>query len=134
MYDIFMNLVLLLVYGIIFVLLAYRRLESKGMDYTFTKIQNGYAFEFLLGVYAGKVRVVKRPGCVLPWFIRHVDGWEIIFPMSYDDRQVEDFILQNNPPASKNTSHSKDLDIYREVVIKRNDRLHCVAGKLCILS
>lgn len=132
-YDIVMNLILLVVYTTLGFILVYKRLRSKDMDYVLVKNMNGYIFDFVLGIYAGKIRLTRQPGCVVPRFVKHVDGWEIVFPTFYSDHQINRFIMENDPPCCKKASHAKDLEVYREVVINRNENLECVAGEICRL-
>lgn len=131
--DIGLNLVLLVVVAILVLMLFYKYLVSRDMDYTLVKIRNGFVFNFKVGIFAGKLRLVRARGCAVPYFIKHVDGWEIIFPMFYTDKQINSFIMQNDPPVPKTASHSRDLEVYREVVIKRNENLVCKAGEICKL-
>jgi len=133
MKDIAANLLVWVLYVLIVLMLLRRHWEAKGISYSLTKVPEGRVFSFTLGMYAGKVRIVRRPSCVVPWFARHVDGWEIVFPMAYSDEEVDAFLLRNDPPYSGKTPHSKDLEIYREVMIHGNDALSCVDGKLCKL-
>lgn len=133
MHDIIANFLVWVIYVLIAILLVQRRWEAKGMEYSVTKVPEGRVFSFALGIYAGKVRIVHRPSCVVPWFVRHVDGWEIVFPMAYSDEEVDAFLLCNDPPHSRNTPHSKDLEVYRQVMIYGNEELSCVAGRICKL-
>lgn len=131
--EIAMNLIFLAVYTALGLMLFYRYLVSKEMDYTLVKIRNGYVFSFKVGIFAGKLKLVRERGTAHPRFVKHVDGWEIVFPLFYTDKQINSFIMQNNPPGSKTASHAKDLEVYREVVIKRNENLVCKAGQICKL-
>lgn len=133
MQDIIANLLVWMIYVLIGLMLLQRRWEAKGMEFSVTNIPGGRVFSFALGIYAGKVQIVRKPSCVVPWFVRHVDGWEIVFPMAYSDDEVDAFLLCNDPPYSRNTPHSKDLEVYREVMIHGNDCLSCVDGTLCKL-
>jgi len=133
LYDITMNLIFLVVYATLGLMLFYKYLVSRDMDYTLVKIRNGYVFNFKVGIFAGKVKLIRKGGCAVPHFVKHLDGWEIVFPLFYTEDQINSFIMQNNPPGSKTASHAKDLEVYREVVIKRNENLHCMAGQICNL-
>lgn len=134
MYDLMVNIALVMIYALLFLLVVTRWMEAKNMDYSVTQIPSGRVFSFKLGVYAGTLRIVRRPGCVRPWFIKHVDGWEIVFPMAYSDDDVHLFLLKTDLPYDNKGSHSQDLAVYREVVIRGNDALACVGGKICSLQ
>lgn len=134
LYEITMNLIFLAVYTALGLVLLYRYLVSKDMDYTLVKITSGYVFSFKVGIFAGKLKLIRQRGCAVPYFVKHVDGWEIIFPVFYTDKQINSFIMQNDPPVSKTASHAKDLEVYREVVINRNENLVCKAGQICKLQ
>lgn len=134
MYDLFSNAILLGIIVTIGLLILQRRMDAKTMDYSVTAVPNGWVFSYSLGVYAGKVRVTRRFGCVAPWFVRHIDGWEVIAPMHYSDDEINNFLLTHNPPLNGNYSHAKDVEIYREVMIRNNPSLVCVAGQICSLS
>lgn len=131
--DIGMNFILIAVLTILVLVIFYKYLVSREMDYTLVKIRNGYVFNFKVGIFAGNLKLVRQRGCVVPYFIKHVDGWEIVFPIFYTDKQINSFIMKNDPPVPKTASHAKDLEVYREVVIKRNENLVCKAGEICKL-
>lgn len=133
MRDIVVDLLLAVTYGALVLLVARKIMESKGITYSVKKITNGRIFEFRLGLYAGKLRLIKAPWCVKPIFARHVYGWEIVFPTGYTDKEMDEFLLKNDLPDDGNPSHSVDLKVYREVMIHRNCGLSCVAGKICNL-
>lgn len=132
--EIAMNLIFLAVYAALGLMLIYRYLVSKDLDYTLVKIRSGYVFSFKVGIFAGKLKLIRQRGCAVPHFVKHVDGWEIVFPLFYTDKQINSFIMHNDPPVSKTASHAKDLEVYREVVIKRNENLVCKAGEICKLQ
>lgn len=133
LYEIAMNLICLVVYAALGLVLLYRYLASKDLDYTLVKITSGYVFNFKVGIFAGKLTLIRQRGCAVPHFVKHLDGWEIVFPVFYTDKQINSFIMRNDPPGSKTASHAKDLEVYREVVIKRNENLVCKAGTICKL-
>jgi len=134
LYEIAMNLILLAVYAALGLTLVYRYLISKDLDYVLVKVRSGYVFSFKVGIYAGKIKLIRQRGCAVPYFVKHLDGWEIIFPIFYTDKQINSFIMQNDPPVPKTASHAKDLEVYREVVINRNENLVCKAGQICKLQ
>jgi len=102
--------------------------ERKPMKFSVDETPTGKVFSFSIGVYSGKIRLVRSADYQAPAFIRRFDGWEIRFPLCYSDEQMDFFVLTHNPDFSKNRSHSKDLDIYREVIIRQNSALACVGG------
>lgn len=130
-HNVVLNGLLFAVWLMVALLVFQRWLESKGMTYGFEDLENGRLFSFQLGIYRGKIRLVRCPECRMPQFRRRFDGWEITFPMPYTDEQMDCYLLHHSPPPSNNTSHSKDLDVYREVIIKQNEGLSCIDGKLC---
>jgi len=129
--DIAMNLIFLVVYATLGFVLFYRFLVSREMNYELVKVCSGYVFSFRLGIFAGKLRLKRQKNCPAPYFVKRLEGWDIIFPSFYTDGQINEFIMRNDPPGSRKASHSRDLDVYREVVIKRNEKLYCSAGKIC---
>ena len=132
--DIGMNFILLAVLALLVMVICYKYLVSREMDYTLVKISNGYVFNFKVGIFAGNLKLVRERGCVVPYFIKHIDGWEVVFPLFYTDKQINSFIMQNDPPVPKTASHARDLEVYREVVIRRNENLVCKAGQICKLQ
>ncbi|MNM18520.1 hypothetical protein D3C81_288130 [compost metagenome] len=130
MINIVSNGLFVAVYGIIVLLLLQRWMESLGIRYSFSEIPDGRKFQYSLGLYGGKIRLIRSVDCTVPSFIRRFDGWEIVFPQCYTDEQMDCYVMTHNPPPSKNTSHSKDLEVYREVVIRQNDKVLCVAGQI----
>lgn len=134
MYDLITNILVLVIYGAIGLLIKMRLMESKGITYSLAYVKGVCTFKFSLGVYAGEVRIVRKPSCVLPWFVRRVYGWDVIVPTTYSEEEVNSFLLDNNPPSSNNAPHSKDLEVYREVVIRGNNELSCVAGTICTIQ
>lgn len=131
MRDVIVDLLIAVIYGVIVVLLIRRIMEARGINYSVARVSNGRIFEFRLGLYAGKLRLIKAPSCVRPFFSRHVYGWDIVFPPKYTEKEMDEFLLKNDLPDDGNPSHTVDLKVYREVVIRRNCDLSCVAGKIC---
>lgn len=129
-YNIVSNALLVAVYGCIALLMFQRATEIRGIRYSFSEIPDGRLFQYALGLYGGKIRLIRSVDCTIPTFIRRFDGWEIVFPQCYTDEQMDCYVMTHSPAPSKNTSHSKDLEVYREVVIRQNDEVSCVAGKI----
>lgn len=129
-YDPIANAVLVLLYVFIGIRLVQRFMEAKGMKYSVTEVPYGRVFCFSLGLYAGRIHVHRTLECHHPTFIRHVDGWEVQFPMRYTEDEMDCYLMYHNPPYAGNTSHSRDMDVYREVVIRKNDELSCVGGDI----
>ncbi|MNN87667.1 hypothetical protein D3C81_2052540 [compost metagenome] len=87
-------------------------------------------FTYKLGIYAGCVRITRDWSLEYPNILRKADGWEIVFPGWYTDQQVYKFIMRANPTDGKNKSHSKDLEVFRQVVLMNNYALTCIRGVL----
>lgn len=134
MYDLLVNALLVFIGLTLGRLILQRCMEARKIDCSVKELPNGREFRYRLGIYAGTVRITRKPSCVSPWFVRHVDGWEVVFPMAYSDQEVNEFLLKNDPPLAGNSSHACDVPVYREVVIHRNTALSCVAGQICTIS
>jgi hypothetical protein len=129
-YDIAMNMALVIIYGVLTILIIQRVMESRGFSYLVERTSNGMVFTYTLGIYAGCVRITRDWSLEYPNILRKADGWEIVFPGWYTDQQVYRFIMRANPTEGKNKSHSKDLEVFRQVVLKNNYALTCIRGVL----
>lgn len=129
-YDIAMNLALMIVYSVLIILVIQRIMESRGFAYRVEKIPGGLVFRYSLGIYAGCVRVSRDWDVEYPSIQRKADGWEIVFPGWYSDKQMYGFLMRNDPISGKNQSHAKDLEVFKQVVLKNNDALTCIRGVL----
>lgn len=129
-YDIAMNFALLIIYAVLGILIVQRVMESRAFSYHVERTPTGMVFSYKLGIYAGCVRITRDWEIEYPSILRKADGWEIVFPGWYSDQQVYSFIMRTNPCPSKNKSHAKDLEIFRQVVLKNNYALTCIRGVL----
>lgn len=129
-YDIATNFALLIIYGVIGLLIIQRVMESRGFSYLVERTPTGMIFTYKLGIYAGCVRITRDNDLEYPNLVRKADGWEIVFPGWYTDKQVYRFIMKAEPRQGKNQSHAKDLEIFRQVVLMNNYSLTCIRGVL----
>lgn len=129
-YDIAMNFALLIIYAVLGILIIQRVMESRAFSYLVERTPTGMVFSYKLGIYAGCIRITRDWDQEYPNILRKADGWEIVFPGWYTDQQVYRFIMRTDPCHSKNKSHAKDFEIFRQVVLKNNDALTCIRGVL----
>lgn len=129
-YDIAMNFALLIIYAVLIILIIQRVMESRAFSYLVERTSTGMVFSYKLGIYAGCVRITRDWNQERPAMLRKADGWEIVFPGWYTDQQVNSFIMSTDARSDKNKSHAKDLEIYRQVVLKNNYALTCIRGVL----
>lgn len=129
-YDIGVNFALLIIYAVLIILVIQRVMESRAFSYHVERTVNGMVFTYKLGIYAGCVRITRDWSLEYPNILRKADGWEIVFPGWYTDQQVYKFIMRANPTDGKNKSHSKDLEVFRQVVLMNNYALTCIRGVL----
>lgn len=129
-YDVAMNFTLLIIYAVLLILIVQRVMESRGFSYLVERTPTGMVFTYKLGIYAGCVRITRDWNLEYPNVLRKADGWEIVFPGWYSDKQVYGFIMITDPEPGKNRSHAKDLEIFRQVVLMNNYTLTCIRGVL----
>lgn len=129
-YDLAITCALMIIYGVLIVLVIQRIMESRGFSYRVERVSGGLVFKYSLGIYAGCVRVTRDWNVEYPSVMRKADGWEIIFPGWYSDKQMYGFLMTRNPVTGKNQSHAKDLEVFKQVVLKNNDALTCIRGVL----
>lgn len=129
-YDIGVNIALLIIYSVLIILIIQRVMESRGFTYLVERTSDGMVFKYKLGIYAGCVRITRDWKLEHPNLLRKADGWEIVFPGWYTDKQIYGYIMRTDPCPSKNKSHEKDLEIFRQVVLKNNHSLTCIRGVL----
>lgn len=130
-YDITLNFILLLLYGVIGILVVQRLMERRRFTYRVTRTSTGLKFEYSLGIYAGIVLVTREVSAQNPTIARKALGWEITLPIWYTDQDLSVYVMQTHPrlPSGHN-SHANDLEVFRQVVLQNNDSLECIAGQL----
>lgn len=130
-YDMVINFILLLLYGVICLLVVQRIMEQRQFTYCVTRTPTGLRFEYALGIYAGVVLVTREVSAQNPTIARKALGWEITLPIWYTDRDLSVYVMTTYPRLTNgNNSHANDLEVFRQVVIKNNDSLECIAGQL----
>lgn len=129
-YEVTMNSVLIVIYVVIGLLLIQRIMEKRGFTYHVQKTPDGLVFKYTLGIYAGCVRITRDTEYDEPVIRKRSDGWQITFPAWYTDHQIYRYIERNNPVQRKSSSHANDIEIFRQAVLKNNDKLMSIGGRL----
>ena len=107
-----------------------RYLELKGFKYSVVKTPTGLAFEYKLGVYGGRIDLIRDDTASEPQLSQGVRGWECRFPMSLTLKEMCGFISSAAVSLSRKGSHSKDLLIFNEVINLKNDALISMNGNI----
>jgi hypothetical protein len=105
-------------------------MEKREFTYHVMKTPDGLVFKYSLGIYAGCIRITRDKDAEEPIIFKKSDGWQVIFPAWYTDGQIHRYILNNDPNVAKTASHANDFEIFRQVVLKNNDNLMSIGGKL----
>lgn len=130
-YEVAVNWILLGVWLTVALLLLQRMMEKREFTYRIQKTPEGLVFKYSLGIYAGCVRITRDEKFDEPVVRKRSDGWQFTFPIWYTEEQIQRWILYNDPTAKKGrTSHRNDLEIFRQVVLKNNDNLFSIRGKV----
>lgn len=130
LYNLVVNFAVVIIWVSVALLIIQRFMETREFKYLVEKTQTGIVFTYRLGIYAGKVSLSRRPGVDYPRVNRKADGWEVLFPPVYSDREITNYMKTLNPSEDKNKSHNQDLEIFRQVVLKNNHALECIRGKV----
>lgn len=134
-YDMVINFILLLLYGMICLLVVQRVMEHRQFTYRVNRTPTGLRFEYSLGIYAGVVLVTREVSAQNPTIARKALGWEITLPIWYTDQDLSLYVMTTYPRLPNgNNSHANDLEVFRQVVLKKNDSLVCIAGQLFCTS
>lgn len=133
-YDMAVNIALALIYGAIILLVIQRVMEHRQFTYRSFRTPTGMEFHYRLGIYAGIVTVTRQVSATKPTIVRKATGWEIVLPIWYTDKDLSIYVMTTHPRiVNGNRSHVNDLEVFRQVVLKNNDSLECIAGQLfCI--
>lgn len=127
-----LNLLLTVVWALAGLLLVCRLRESRGFWFSLEQVPEGLIFKYQLGVYAGRVSLIRDPETKDPHLAGHVFGWECKFPVEFTNRDMLQYIAFQLPVAQKHKSHSKDLLIFNEVVNNHNDALVSINGQIFV--
>lgn len=130
MYDLFINAALVVVWGFVALLVVVKVKECRTFLYTLKLTAHGMRFKYSLGVYGGIVEVLRDPDVIEPIFQKRVNGWILRFPESFSQQDIYVHLLLNLGKIEQEGSHSKDLPIFKEVVIGGNDSLMCIGGHI----
>lgn len=128
--DMMLSLMVLLVWGYVVFLICVRLMERKTFWYTLAQTDDGFSFKYTLGVYAGRVIMIRDPLMVYPKLTVGVNGWECRFPEHYSYLDMCDHLQEFCKSIDPRTSHSKDVPIFNQVVNLKNDALISISGKI----
>lgn len=128
--DIMLNLFLAGVMIIASALVIARFLELRGLGYKLQRTPTGMYFEYRLGIYAGRIDLIRDDTVSSPQLTQGVRGWECRFPVYFTVKEMCDFIRLASFKDAKKGSHSKDLLIFNEIVNLKNDALVCMNGNV----
>lgn len=128
--DVLLNLVMGVVMIIAAACVIARFLELKGLGYTLQRTSTGMYFEYRLGIYAGRIDLIRDDTVTAPQLTQGVRGWECRFPVYFTVKEMCDFIRLSSSKDGKKGSHSKDLLIFNEIVNLKNDALVCMNGNV----
>lgn len=123
MIDFVLNLLVVLVWSLAVLLLIARRMESAGLRYSITKIDEGLEFWYRLGIYSGTVKLVRESHLAKPEINIRTLGWDCKFPGTFSNDQMCCHIKAFIPTTNAGGSHSMDLLVFNEIINRRNDAL-----------
>ena len=130
LYNLVVNFAVVIIWVAVALLVVQRIMETREFKYLVEKTETGIIFTYRLGIYAGRVTLSRKWGVDYPRVSRKADGWEILFPPVYTDREITNYMKTLHPDDNKNKSHIKDLEIFRQVVIRNNHGLECIRGQV----
>lgn len=130
MTDVALTIVAWFVWVYVAFLVIVRLLERRSFKYSMAKTDTGFAFKYTLGVYAGRVTMIRDPLVTTPRFIVGVNGWECRFPDDFNLRDMCDYLQDYAQYIKPGTSHCKDVPIFNQVINLKNDALISISGKL----
>lgn len=107
-----------------------RFMEARAFEYSMNYTSNGLVFEYRLGVYSGRVEMVRDPNSVVPTIKQVIGGWLFKFPTDYSAKEMCLFTKRHIKKGLEAASHSKDLLIFDQVVNKHNSSLVSINGGL----
>ena len=107
-----------------------RYLEHKGLEYSVVRTPTGMYFKYKLGVYAGRIELIRDDTVTSPTLTQGVSGWECRFPGYFTLKEMCSFISSASGNINKKGSHSKDLLIFDEIVNRKNDALVSINGTI----
>lgn len=128
--DIWLNVVLAVVMLIAAACVVGRVLELRGLGYKLQRTPVGLDFEYRLGIYAGRISLIRDDTVSSPQLTQGVLGWECRFPVYFTVKEMCDFIRLSSLKGIKKGSHSKDLLIFNEIVNLKNDALISLNGNV----
>lgn len=130
-YGLVVNLVLSCLYFVLILLVIQRLMEQRQFTYRVFRTPTGLKFEYKLGIYAGVVTVIRDITVLKPSVHRKADGWEIVLPIWYTDKDLSSYVMSKEIKIENgNRSHINDLEVFKQVVLCKNDSLECIGGKL----
>lgn len=111
-------------------LVLVRLLERRTFKYDMAETEDGFSFKYTLGVYAGRVLMIRDSSLFAPRFTVGVNGWECRFPGHYTLRDMCDYLQEYCKSIKPGTSHCKDVPIFNQVINLKNDALISISGKI----
>lgn len=129
--DVSLNFIACVVTILAVICVCSRYLELKGFKYSVVKTPTGLAFEYKLGVYGGRIDLIRDETVVAePQLSQGVRGWECKFPTSFTLKEMCLFMSSAAVSLRRKGSHSKDLLIFNEVINLKNDALISMNGNI----
>lgn len=113
---------------LVFLYVVIRLMESRAFEYSMRHTNVGLVFEYRLGVYSGRIEMVRDSNEVIPNIRQVMGGWKCKFPTDYSFKEMCLFVQRHITQGLEAASHSKDLLIFDEVVNKHNDALVSING------
>jgi hypothetical protein len=119
-----------IIWALVMLYLVIRFMESRAFEYSLRHTETGLVFEYRLGVYSGRITMVRDSNAVIPTIQQVMGGWKLKFPTDYSFKEMCLFAQGHIKRGMESASHSKDLLIFDEVVNKHNDALVSINGRV----
>lgn len=113
---------------IVLIYVVVRIMESRAFEYSMKRTENGLVFEYRLGVYSGRVEMVRDGNAIFPTYQQVMGGWKFKFPIDYTLMDMCLFTKGCIKKGLEASSHSKDLLIFDQVANQKRDSLVCING------
>lgn len=130
MINIALNFIMCVIVFVMTFCMVCRWLELRGFKYSVVKTPLGLHFEYSLGVYGGRVDLIRDDTVTTPQLAQGVRGWECRFPVTFTLKEMCGFVSSASASMQRKGSHSKDLLIFNEVMNLKNDALVSLNGHI----
>jgi len=127
--ELLMDAAAALIWVVAIILMKARVMEMRQLEYTLMRSTMGLYFHYRLGIYAGKVDLLRDMNVNTPQITQGVFGWECRFPVDYSVLQMCEYIRWH-VASLRNVSHSKDMLVFNEIVNHKNDALISINGHI----